>query len=415
MKKLICLLVYLLPIAGHAQNITTFAGNTTTTDNGDGGSATMAGLQDAIDLVADHDRNIYVLEYNRIRKITPEGTISTHKIINTASGERMVMTMDNAGNIFFATSDHIYKLTTSGTIQVVAGGGGSMISGIPATAAYVEMPGGICVDAAGNIYFSQRYICRVSKVSPDGIITTFAGADWCSGTAADGGPATGATIQEPAGITTDKAGNLYIVEGGKRRIRKVDASGIITTIAGNGSSVYPGDGFPATATGLGTIYHIAFDPWGNLYVSSPYAVRKIDTNGIVTSAAGIYSVPGFLGDGGPATDALLDNINGIATDKCGNLYIADRNNHRIRKVVIDAVCSPVLVPDVSQGIENVVLGPNPASHELTIKSSSQKITDVSVSTMYGKIVFHDAFNTEKVSIDIAFPAQWDPKLGIHVT
>ncbi len=221
-----------------------------------------------------------------------------------------------------------------GNLKTMAGTGvaGYTGDGGPATAAELNLPGGLTFDAAGDLYFADEQNNVIRKIDTAGNITTVAG-NGTSGFSGDGGPATSAQLADPSGVAIDAAGNLYVLDPGNTRIRKVDASGTITTFAGNGQFGFSGDGGPATAASLSDIQGARFDGAGNLYVpqcTNP-AVRKIDTNGIITTVAGT-GTGGFAGDGGPATAALLQCPSGVAIDSSGNLYIADEFNQRIRKV-----------------------------------------------------------------------------------
>jgi uncharacterized protein (TIGR03437 family) len=168
-----------------------------------------------------------------------------------------------------------------------------------------------------------------------GTINTLAGTATCCNSA-DGGQATNSWLGSAAGITVDKQGNLYIWESSFSKVKKVSTAGIISTVAGNGSPGYTGDGGPATSAELfanGSVSGLAVDDAGNLYISDGenHAVRKVDTTGTITTVAGT-GAPGFSGDGGPANKALLDFPAGIALDNAGNLYIADSSNNRVRRV-----------------------------------------------------------------------------------
>ena len=225
-------------------------------------------------------------------------------------------------------------------ITTVAGNGygvGTSIDGGPATSASLGQPEGVVVDAAGNLYIPDRYGHKVRKIDSAGIITTVAGSG-VDGFSGDGGPAINAQLNNPTDLALDAAGNLYIADLLNYRIRKIDAvSGAISTVAGNGSSSSSGDGGLATNASIGPANDLAVDAAANLYIvdNSNNRVRKIDAaTGIINTVAGDGSV-GFGGDGGPATSAQFQNIFDIALDTANNLYIADASNRRVRKV--DAV------------------------------------------------------------------------------
>ncbi len=219
------------------------------------------------------------------------------------------------------------------TISTVAGNGTAGYSGYggPAISAAINDPRGVTVDAAGNIYIAALASNRIRKVSPDGTITTVAGTGR-QGFSGDGGPAISAELNQPIRVEVDRAGNLYIADGSNYRIRKVDIHGIITTVAGNGSPSGPtGDGGLATSAGIAGPGDATPDAAGNLFVVEGTAVRKVDTHGIITTVAG-NGTRGYSGDGGPAVNAQLNNAVAVTVDAAGSLYISDQSNHRIRKV-----------------------------------------------------------------------------------
>jgi len=215
-----------------------------------------------------------------------------------------------------------------------AGIAGYSGDGGPATAARLKIPYGVAVDGAGNIFIAEWGNHRVRKVDADGIITTVAGSG-SIGYSGDGGPATAAQLGYPSRVAVDTAGNLYIVDRSNGRIRKVDTNGIITTVAGNGpgNSGTTGEGQPAIETNLGSLYDLSVDAGGNLYINDlgNNWIRKVDTSGIVSIVAGT-GARGYRGDGGLATDAWIAGAIGLGLDAGGNLYVADSANYWIRKV-----------------------------------------------------------------------------------
>ncbi len=224
-----------------------------------------------------------------------------------------------------------------GNLKNIAGNGTSGYAGDggAAVAAELNLPAALGFDAAGNLYISDELNNVVRKVDTAGNITTVAG-NGTPGYSGDGGPATSAQLHDPAGVVADAAGNIYIEDLANARVRKVDATGTITTFAGNGTKGFSGDGGPATAAALNQNQGARFDAAGNLYVPQCLnaAVRKIDVNGIITTVAGT-GVNGFSGDGGPATAAQLDCPSGAAVDAAGNLFIADFGNNSIRRVAVN--------------------------------------------------------------------------------
>ncbi len=210
--------------------------------------------------------------------------------------------------------------------QVVLSGDGGQ-----ATAAEIAGAYAVVCDAAGNLYIADNNSC-IRKVTTSGIISTVAGGA-IAGFSGDGGDATAAELFDPTGVAIDATGNLYISDSFNSRIRKVNTLGIITTFAGNGTSGYSGDGGPATAAELMFTDEITFDAAGNLYIADYQGnrIRKVNTAGIISTVAG-NGTAAYGGDGGQATAAQLNQPPGVAIDASGNLYIADNSNNRIRMV-----------------------------------------------------------------------------------
>jgi RHS repeat-associated protein len=207
--------------------------------------------------------------------------------------------------------------------------------------ARLNMPYGVAIDTAGNLYIADLYNHRIRRVDTNGIITTFAGIG-TPGYGGDGGPVTQAQLNGPVDVTLDAQGNLYIADADNGRIRKVDTNGIITTVAGTTPWSYGGDGGPAIQAGFDFPFGVAVDASGNIYVADVwgYRVRKIDADGIITTVAGDGEW-GYGGDGGPATQAQLDEPNSVVLDAQGNLYIADSYNSRIRKVYTNGIITTI--------------------------------------------------------------------------
>jgi uncharacterized protein (TIGR03437 family) len=218
------------------------------------------------------------------------------------------------------------------TISTVAGNGTAGYSGDggQALSAEVNNPHGIAVDAAGNLYIADKLNSRVRKVAPDGIITTFAGTG-VAGYAGDGGPAAAALLTAPERVSLDAAGNLYIADIGAYVIRKVNPQGIIATVAGSGQQGFCGNGGPAVNACMHGPEDVVPDATGNLFIADFDVVWKVDTKGVITVVAG-NAVQGYSGDGGPATSAELNAVQGVAVNAGGDLFIADQGNFRIRKV-----------------------------------------------------------------------------------
>jgi trimeric autotransporter adhesin len=339
--------------------ITTVAGNGTRGYGGDGGPATSALLDYPVAVATDLAGSIYIVEYfnNRIRKVTADGIISTvagngglgfSGDGGPATAAKMYnptgVAVDADGNIYIADKGNtrIRRVTTGGVIDTVAGGGSGNSSGDggPATNARLSYTLSVAVDSAGNFYFSEEDH-SVRKVSGNGIISTVAG-NGNAGFSGDGGPATAANLYRAWGLATDTLGGFYIADFGNHRVRKVTAAGLISTVAGNGTYGYSGDGGPATESQLHYPSRMAIDYAGNFYIADQdnHRIRKISIDGIISTVAG-NGAAGFSGDGGPATAAQLNSPLGVAVDSAGNIYIADWYNYRIRKVSADGVISTV--------------------------------------------------------------------------
>ena len=321
--------------------ITTVAGDGTSVYFGDGGPA-ITGITPG-DIAVDSAGNLYIADGGVwIRKVSG-GIITTVAGNGTngysGDGGQAVnaqiscagIAIDAAGNLYFTDSQNYrVRRISGGVITTVAGNGNSLYSGDGGAATVAGLsPGAVAVDGAGNLYVVDQLAYRVRKVSPGGIITTVAG-DGTSGYSGDGGLATAARLNDPLGLAVDGAGNLYISDYNSAVVRRV-TSGIITTVAGNGTRGYSGDGGSALNAQLSPAA-VAADSAGNVYVSdSNNSVRKI-AGGIITTIAGGGTGSGPLGDGGPATLASLNAPLGVTVDTSGNYYIADTGNNRIRQV-----------------------------------------------------------------------------------
>jgi uncharacterized protein (TIGR03437 family) len=252
--------------------------------------------------------------------------------------------LDSAGNIYIAdTGDQlIRKVDVNGIITTVAGTNGSpgfSGDGGPAKSAKLHGPSGVAVDNSGNIYIADTTNNRVRMVNTNGIITTVAGStNTFSSGVGDGGLATAANLDLPKGVALDSAGNLYIADFGNFRVRKVGTNGIITTVAGNGYSAATtgntGDGGVAT-NGSVAPFNIALDSAGDIFIadSQDNIIRKVTaSNGNINTVAGYVGYEGYSGDGGSAVEATLMNPEGVAVDSAGNIFIADTGNYVIREV-----------------------------------------------------------------------------------
>lgn len=335
--------------------ITTLAGTGHVGFIGDKGPAVAAQLHSPQGLAVDEAGNVYVAdaENHRVRKITPGGIITTvagaGECGYAGDGGRAVdaslcrpggLALDRQGNLYIADAGNhcIRRVSASwGTIDTVAGRATAGFSGDggPATAAKLDRPEAVALDPFGNFFVADAANDRIRKVTSAGVISTAAGSPHFGG---DGGPATSALLKYPLAVALDGAGNLYIADEHNFRIRKVDASGTIRTLAGNGIYGYTGDGGPATVASLRYPCAVLADAEGNVYLAMNDAVRKIAPTGIITTVAG-RDAYGYSGDGALATSALLAAPSGLALDDAGNLLISDSGNHRVRKLWRDGTLS----------------------------------------------------------------------------
>ncbi|MBI5783125.1 MAG: hypothetical protein HZA69_05245, partial [Gammaproteobacteria bacterium] len=266
--------------------------------------------------------------------------------VNAAFNEPMSVVNDVEGNLYITdTRNHcVRKVGLNGIVTKVAGVCGARGyngDNIPAVNALINDPHGMGTDALGNVYIADNDNSRIRKVDKTGIITTIAGTG-ALGYGGDEGPAVSAIVNGPDGIATDASGNILIADTGNQRIRKISPDGRITTIAGTGVYGFNGDNRQATTAQLFNPWSLTEDRDGNLYIADidNHRIRKVAPNGVITTVAGI-GTPGFGGDGGPATAAQLYRPFSVAVDAENNLYIADTNNNRIRKVSPDGIITTV--------------------------------------------------------------------------
>ena len=231
---------------------------------------------------------------------------------------------NNVVRVMSTYKEVMFTIAGTGTASFSGDGG-------PASAAALNAPAGVAYDQYGNIYIGDAGNNRVRKIDQAGIITTFAGTG-ANGFGGDGGPATDAALSGPRGIAADSSGNIYIADPGNNRIRRVNKFGIISTFAGTNTEGYNGDGGPATAAQLNTPYGVATDIPGDVYIADVdnERIRKVNSSGTISTIAG-NGIAGYGGDFGPATAAALNEPTGIAVGY-EVIYIADAWNGRIRAI-----------------------------------------------------------------------------------
>jgi hypothetical protein len=355
MRNYLFLFLYLLlalcaPVNSDAQNISTIAGIGSYAFSGDGSPATVAEFEYIWYVAMDAAGSVYFTDNanHRIRKIDPagiihtiagqgyagfsaDGTAATAALISGPAG----ITVDGSGNVYFAEpgNHRIRKIDASGILTTVAGTGvtGYTGDGSPATNARLNAPRGIYL-AAGNLFMADYSSNCVRKIDASGIISTVAGTG-IGGFSGDGSAATAAKLSSPGSVAVDNLGNLYIADVLNNRVRVVDASGTIHTLAGTGVAGFFGDGGAATSAKINQPMGVAVDELGNVAISDQlnHRIRKVDPTGMITTIAGT-GVAGYSGDGIPATTAKLNSPFGVSVDSVGNVYICDRLNMRMRKI-----------------------------------------------------------------------------------
>jgi sugar lactone lactonase YvrE len=384
--------------------ISTLAGSGTPGYSGDGGPASTAELHWPGQLTVDDSGSIYICDWynNAIRKVNTSGVISTVVSGGGIYGPSGVA-VDATGNVYFAEvgNNVINKVTTTGVITKIAGNGNAGYAGDGGQATNAMFLGayGLALDAFGNVYVADCNNHRIRKISTAGIITTVAGTGM-AGYGGDGGLATNAQLNRPTGIDIDAQGYMYIADEDNNRIRKISPTGIITTIAGNGTGAHSGDGGLAIAAALNVPDEVVVDANGNIYIAEYYSnvIRKIDGAGIITTIAGNGSF-GFAGDGGPAIDAEFNGVYGVAIDASGNIYIGDQNNNRIRKLsVITGIEQP------QDANYNLSVFPNPSAGTFQLKIPEElQLKDIVVTVIdfSGREVFKQKQTKVQPTIDIS--------------
>jgi trimeric autotransporter adhesin len=357
-KGLFFLLLSAIALKSTAQvrEITTIAGSSFIGGfGGDGGLGDSCLFDGPNDVSADLFGNVYIEDYFnfRIRRVNSLGYVSTFAGTGFASysGDGGMapaaamkpngVTTDRRGNVYISDNsvNAVRKVdAVSGIITLYAGWpyhqGNAGDSGLAANVATMWGPRGMCTDSKGNLYIADVNNHVIRKVDSMGYIYKFAGNYGCPFYAGDNGYAVNACLDSPMAVAADKWDNIYIADYKNNVIRKVDTNGVITTVAGNNFySGYGGDGGPATAGKLNGPRGVAVDKYGFLYISDAYnnRIRMVDTFGNLSTIAG-NGTPGFGGDGGGAAGGSLFFPQGISVDTFGSIYVADADNERVRKI-----------------------------------------------------------------------------------
>jgi len=407
-----------LPTKLVAQTIATFAGNGMQGYGGDSQQAINASIGFPGGITFSKTGDCFFTENNNtIRKVSATGIISTIAGNGTQGfgGDGNVATaaqlhgpshiaVDNSGDIFFTDfyNNRIRKIdATTGVITTIAGnttGGFGGDSGL-AILATLYSPNGIVFDDIGNLYFSDYGNHRIRRIDIAGTIATIAGNGGLVDSG-DGGLAIYASILAPQGIAVVNH-KLYIADS--KRIRMVDLNtGIITSIAGDGTFGYSGDGGPADSAKFLLASDVAIYGSSYLYITdqSNNRVRVVDLNTNVINTAVGNGVAGYNGDGGLADTSELNSPRGIALDSCGNLYIVDNGNHRIRKVTFNPACSPESVNELNN-TSSISIYPNPAKEQLTITGNKDVKYITILNTLGQVLVEQNSYNSDKAVINVS--------------
>jgi uncharacterized protein (TIGR03437 family) len=329
-----------------------------TSSSGDGGPATKSSVVLPTDVAVDAAGNVYIADYGNSKiRVVSKGIIrsitGSQNGVSPVDGETAVsirlngptgVAADAAGNVYLAEGSigsgsglangdfRVWKISADGLFSTAAGNGSVSFSGdgAQATVAQLNVPGGIAADSAGNFYIADSLNHRIRKISASGVITTVAGTG-AAGYSGDGGLATNAQLNGPMGVAADAFGDLFIADTRNNRIRKVTNTGIIYTVVGNGNAGFFGDGGLGPLAAVHAPQSVTVDAAGNLYIADTanHRVRMATPTLIIQTIAGSGRA-GFSGDGGPAVNAQLNSPAAVALDSAGNVYIADRDNGRIR-------------------------------------------------------------------------------------
>ena len=397
MKKTIFLLsAFIMTLISTAQvNVTTLAGSTRGFSDNTGFAAQFNGPNG---VTTDAAGNVYVADLNnfKIRKITPAGVVSTFagSTQGFADGTGTAAQFNNprgvatdaAGNVYVAdTYNHkIRKITPAGVVTTMAGSTQGFADGNGAAAMF-STPFALTTDAADNVYVADTGNYKIRKITPEGVVSTLAGSTLGF---ADGNGTT-AKFHKPTGVAIDAAGNVYVADLINDKIRKITPSSVVSTLAGSTTGYT--DGTVASAQ-FHSPYGVATDAAGNAYVSDGgnNKIRKITPEGVVSTLAG--STVGFAD--GTGTAAQFNYPTGVAIDATGNLYVADFNNHKIRKI------TQQLGVAQNEVASKIKMYPNPVTTVLAVQLKNGCVVDkITITDLSGKIILTQTQNTNTINVE----------------
>jgi sugar lactone lactonase YvrE len=406
-------LTTLSPFFSYSQLITTIAGGGT---GGDGGPATNASLINPGYIAIDNKGCIYISENSahRVRKIDNNGIISTIAGTGTigfagdgglANASKLNqpagIAVDSVGNVFIsdAVNNRIRKIDyATGVINTVVGNsfGGYNGDNIDANLASLKLPDGIWFDKKGRLFICDAGNLRLRMIDNNGVIHTVAGTGM-SGWGGNGELAILTKCYPYSGVCIDSKGNTFFTEWTWGVVRKIDTNGLISTVAGDTSShLYNGDGIESSKSKLDP-FSIVIDSEDNLYISDAYnnRIRKIRNDGVIQTIAGI-GVYGNTGDNGLATLAKIHSPSGLVFDSCGNLYFCQTNTPRIRKIEFNPYCWPTNVKNVENRDDfDFSLYPNPVTEEMIVRGN--KLKSIVIYNAVGQMVYEQEFNKAEMA------------------
>ena len=382
-KTIYFIIAFITTLISTAQvTVTTLAGSNYGFADGPG---TIAQFHYPFGVATDTSGNVYVADYNndKIRKITSDGVVSTvaGSTNGFANGNGATaqfssphgVVADAAGNLYIADSGNyiIRKITPTGDVSTFAGYGGGFSDGTVDTAQF-DLPIGLAIDAAGNMYIADANNYKIRKITPTGIVSTLAGSTHGF---ADGNGAL-AQFSGPYGVAVDASGNVYVADSSNNKLRKITSSGEVSTLAGSTQGSADGTGAAAQFFNLSGV---AVDAAGTIYVadSGNNKIRKITPSGEVSTLAG--TTAGFAD--GTGTTARFDGPTGVAIDAAGNVYVVDHNNQKIRKITQQLGLAQNYVAS------KIAISPNPAKETIILKTNQEiLINNLSIYNLLGQLV-----------------------------
>ncbi len=398
----------LLSTSGFAQGvINTVAGTGTYGTTGDGGSARSANIAAPQGVAVNRSGDMYIVYGSTLRKVSgTTGVISSISISSTVISAANVW-VDESDNVYITDRfhDQVFKVAGS-SISVHCGNGhqGRTGDGGDCHDGTFMIPAASCVDGMGNTYIADYGSNEIRKVNTSGILSRVAGTG-TSGFSGDGGSAVLAKISAPSGVACDHDGNVYFTDKGNHRIRKIDiATGNISTICGTGTAGFSGDGSAAVSAQIKSPTGISIDLAGNIFFcdNGNNRIRKINVDGIITTIAGT-GIAGYSGDGGSPLAAKISNPTGVWVDESASVYIADASNNRIRKISF----SPT-GPKASLGeneTNRLTVSPNPSSGLVTLTVSEDMLNQpVQVVALDGRVVYSSTIVSLNQEISLDQPA-----------